>query len=190
MSDITLDGAAVQFSGTAPASISEVYARLEETLAGQGRVLAGLWIDGQPFDENHGNTPFTTGTRIEARSVALAEALGEISAGLRPELAAAEQRTRALAREAVRVPWPDLHPLCIRHLESTAGLVQRVVEVAALTGEDSVATQAVTALAATLEDWMQRLQAQDAAGLALLLDGAVAPALDRVAGALPGGANA
>jgi hypothetical protein len=108
VADVILDGVAVQFSGPAPASVAAVHGLLEQVLAEQGRVLAGLWIDGQPFDENHAAMACATIVRIEARSVTLAAALAEIAAGLRPELRAALQPGRELAHEVVRVPWTEI----------------------------------------------------------------------------------
>lgn len=185
MPDVILDGVAVQFSGPAPASVAAVHALLEQALAEQGRVLAGLWIDGQPFDDKHAGATFDSVSRIEARSVTLASALGEISAGLRPELNAIVEPGRELAHEVMRVPWTEIQPRCLQHLDHVAALMQRVVELAALTGEGSPVTHAVTALAGIVERWMQAIQSGDAAAAALLLDDELAKALHEVAKALP-----
>jgi hypothetical protein len=183
---VLLDGENVTFAGPPPASVAAVRELFEQSLAAQGRVLAVLAVDGQPFDENLGNRPLSGVARVEGRSVAVGEALAAISAELRPELAALERELRRFASEVLRAPWPETHATGMRHLEGAAALLQRCVDVASLTGEDSPATGAVAALAAAVEPWMAAVQAGDAARVALLLDGAVAPAVADVAHALPG----
>jgi len=109
VSDVFLDGVKIEFLGPGPASFSEVRAGLEELLAARGRVLAGLWFNGQPFDEATGATPLSSGGRIEANSLALAEALAQASAALAPEFAALQREVDGMASTVVRVPWSEAH---------------------------------------------------------------------------------
>jgi hypothetical protein len=180
VSDVFLDGEKVEFSGSRPASVGEVRVALEEALASGGRVLAALTIDGQPFDESNGERP-AAGTRIEAHSLALAEALAQVSAALAPELAGLRDRARGLAHEVLRAPWAEMQQRCVQLVETAAGALQRAVEVAALAGEGSPPARAVSALATTIEAWMQAMQQQDAATIAVLLADEVTPAFDRLA---------
>jgi hypothetical protein len=179
--DVFLDGVKMEFPGPPPASFSEVRAGLEELLAARGRVLAGLWFNGQPFDESLGGTPLPSGGRVDVSSLALAEALAQAGAALAPDFVALQRDVDELATTVVRVPWPEVHERCVQLLEATAQAVQRAVDVVALLGEGSAPASAVTALAETMERWMSGVQQRDAAALCLLLDGAVTPALGRVA---------
>jgi hypothetical protein len=183
--DVYLDGEKVDFSGPPPASISEVRAALEQVLATDGRVLAGMTVGGQPFDESTGDRP-AEGVRIEACSLALAEALTQVASALAPELIVLRDSIHAFAHQVLRAPWPEMQDRGVQLVETTAGLLQRAVEVAALSGEESPAARAVAALASTVEAWMSALQQRDAAEVALQLADEVAPSLANLAGVLQG----
>jgi hypothetical protein len=184
VADVLLDGVKFQFPDPPPASISEVRAALEEMLAARGRVLAGLWIDRQPFDESLGASPLPPGGRIEATSLTLAEAIAQAGAALAPEFAALQSEVDALANTVVRVPWSEVHEQCLRLVENAAQSMQRAVDVVAHSGEGSAAAAAVTALAEAMERWMNGVQQRDAAAVCLVLDDAVGPALQRLGAVL------
>lgn len=180
MPDVILDGEKVAFNGPAPASFSEVRAVLEEVLAGQGRVLAALTFDGQPFDESQGNQPLGA-ARVEAVSLALADAVAQVGAALVPELDALQERADALAGAVLRAPWGEIQARCLQEVEAATHVLQRAVEVAAIGGEESAAARAVTTLAGATEQWLELVRTSDAGALALHLDGVLAPALRQLA---------
>lgn len=184
MPEVILDGESVEFSGPPPGSLSEMRAALEGALSAQGRVLADLRVDGQPFDESLGNQALAPGARIVASSLALADALAQAGAALVPEIAAWQEGARQLAGDVLRTPWSDIHGRCVQSVETIAAALQRAAEVATLRGEQSATARAVAEAADAIEAWMRSVQHGDAAGVALELDRAVVPALESLAVAL------
>lgn len=174
------------FDGAPPATVGDLRAVLESSLAANQRVLASLSVDHRPFVEEQAGVRLDAVARVEVTSLALAEALAEAAKGLAPEFIALQQEADALACAVVREPWLEVQERCVRLIEATAQAMQRGLDVATLAGENSAPASAVAGLAQAVDACLNAIKERDAAGVCLQLDGAVLPSCARVVGVFRG----
>ena len=182
--EVFIDGEKVVFEGTLPATLGELRDLLERVLGGGGRVLAALTIDGREFRTEFSGTPLAEAARIEAASMTIAAARERLRAASVASLAQARQFIQSLAAEVLRLPWDEAVGSCIRAAEMLGAVLQ---DLPAATGElspDHPVARAADELTRSLEQWMDAVQARDAAAVCLRSDSTVLPALARLGGSL------
>jgi len=181
VAEIFLDGEAVRFEGTLPASLHELLALIEHSLAETGRVMAAVTIDGRAVEAGVDAAAYAAARRIEIASVSVADAVAQVAAACARSAGELRAPALALCESVLREPWPDAAPKLaalggrLGDLFRELGSLGHVPNYAALTGE----------FGAALERWMDAFAARDAAGVCLCFDTMLIPLLDRLAGPPP-----
>ncbi len=114
MSDVTLDGEAVQFEGPLPSGALSVFNLLVEVLESDGRCLTSFrvdgkdWLSGPQFSEQEDHVF----QQVEAVSSPLAEVLLRLIAQVRASTLRLSVRLKTYSAQLVSVPWPELITEC------------------------------------------------------------------------------
>lgn len=184
MPEVFIDGEAVVFEGALPETLGELRALLEQAVAGGGRVLAHLTVDGREFDERQGGVHLADTSRVEAGSLGLAEARAQVAAAAASAARGARETAEVLAGDVLRGPWPDLRVRCVSVAERLGALLQQAGALGDAAGEKDSVAAAAQALAGAFEGWADAVQAGDAGDVSLQIDGGILPALARLEAAL------
>ncbi len=114
MSDVILDGEAVQFEGPLPSGAVSVFNFIVEALEPHGRCLTTFRVDGEDWlsgasFQDHANEPFR---RVEALSAPLGDVLLRLIAQVRASTSGLRERMQRYAENLLVTPWPELIGEC------------------------------------------------------------------------------
>ncbi len=183
MTEVFIDGELVEFTGSPPATVGELRSLAEQTVAGAGRVLARIVIDGADGGTVDPGQALAACNRIDMTTVGAGEALASVAAAA--VAGAREARTTAtgLMQTVLRLPWPEARSSCGELTEKLGRVLEGAVAVAMHAGPGPAAA-AVENLSSALEVWMNAVENGDAAAVCLRTEDALLPALGSVEGAL------
>lgn len=174
MTQFSIDGEPLAFSGREPASLDELVSLVAPALGGQGRVLAEVRIDGAAVADPAGASGWSAAKTIDVFSIPIAEAIARIALDCEQRLAAIVPEAERIACEVLRRPWGEVAGACAdlagsigETVRDAGGMIENVPEL----------QPAATALADAVHGWIAAIEARDSGLVCIGLDRSVLPAL-------------
>ena len=123
VSEVWLDGERVDFQGPPPSSPSEIWALLDQHLAGMDRLLVEMRVDGEEWNEDI-SYPDRSYGKIEASSRSELENLKFAAAELIGKRETIESLWESTSRDSLNLGWQDFQAKMAQTLGGTQPLIE------------------------------------------------------------------
>ncbi len=163
MSRISLDGEEVNFEGPPPGSVAEVWALIENHLAGAGALVDRFLVDGVDWDPETGAVPDRYET-IEIRSISHRESAARLAREWVSGGEALRTSWKEGASRSLRTPWSDFQAKSIEILQQTEPLIGSLNALRDLAQQQGLAcfddlTETTNSLSGALETAIDAIEA-------------------------------
>jgi hypothetical protein len=179
--ELFIDGKPLAVAAPSPPSLEELLAAVEPLLAGSGRVLAEVRVDGSAWLEGGDPASWLAAGRIDLVSLSIDEAVARVAAEHAARLSALLPEVDAVACNVLRKAWDEAMGESVT-VATRLGELMRDVE--SLMSSAPVTAEPAAQVTMALHAWIEAMEARDAAAVCLALDRRVLPALSALGDAL------